>query len=190
MFFLLFLGHPVNIRGASKEWHEIRIAPTIPTYFYESQMKRRQIRTQLFQRCIYLLLRDAILAPCDGVLIERSLIFLCINKIVADQPKERGFLALKGAQSYMDCSLCLMTSKTNPIAADIDSSVTEFDGEYTDPGEQNISLDSVGHRKISGPQARFRDPRKTVRAQLILADRYRHNSIFHDAQYSHEIPKY
>lgn len=66
------------------------------------------IRSDLFQRYLFLLLRDVITASHDGWMSNGTLIFIRLNTIVADQPQERALFCLKRAQSYKEHSICLV----------------------------------------------------------------------------------
>ncbi|KAI0556533.1 hypothetical protein FGB62_640g00 [Gracilaria domingensis] len=100
-----------NIRGRSTEWHEIGIAPCIDTHGKEcSKVELKRERLHLFQRFLFIALRDVIRASSVGVPFERGLLFPRVGMIVADQPQERAFFALKAlivlkTAAYAKCLL-------------------------------------------------------------------------------------
>eukprot|EP00171_Calliarthron_tuberculosum_P010594 IDg10594t1 len=81
--------------------------PAVATY---SDAKMSYERNFLLQKYLFLLLRDIIQASSFGVLIDGVLHCLRLNTLVCDQPQERSFLSLRAVGSFMDCSICLMTS--------------------------------------------------------------------------------
>ena len=128
-----------DIRGRSTTWHEIGLAPSIPPTFMKSKSNERSFRLELFQRLLFLLLYDSIIASRDGMMINGSLLFVRLNTLVADQSQERAFYSLKGAQSYMDCSICMMQSKPN--SQNSYRNDTNSDDETDD--ERELRLDSM-----------------------------------------------
>lgn len=60
-----------NIKGRSKKWHEIAIAPSLDTGGQSiSSTKLSKDRLELFQRFLYLMLKDVIEASTDGILFD------------------------------------------------------------------------------------------------------------------------
>ena len=81
----------VNIKGFLNLWHEIGIAPSFSGDLISTPAKSRILRTELFERYLYLLLYDAIQSSKEGLFFDNTLLFLRLNTIVADQPQERSF---------------------------------------------------------------------------------------------------
>ncbi|KAI0558896.1 Zinc finger C2H2-type domain containing protein [Gracilaria domingensis] len=151
-----------NIRGRSTEWHEIGIAPCIDTHGKEcSKVELKRERLHLFQRFLFIALRDVIRASSVGVPFERGLLFPRVGMIVADQPQERAFFALKSADSFKDCSLCEMPSRVPEKVSNASWSTSVADKGAEQSGE-------VMKIQMSPEGAPARNVSQIVRNQLLL----------------------
>ena len=167
-----------DIRGRSTTCHEIGLAPSIPPNFMKSKTIERSLRLELFQRFLFLLLYDSIIASRDRMVINGSLLLVCLNTLVADQPQECAFYSLKGAQSYMDYSICMMQWKPN--SQNSYRNDTNSDDETDD--ERRLRLDSmekIHERQISGRPASYRNPVVTVWFQLCVTGNRLSLGLFH-----------
>lgn len=136
----------VNIAGMSQTWHEIGIAPAIDTDGeVRTDIEKRKERMVLFQRYVFLVLRDVIKASSEGVLFDGRLIFPRVTMIVSDQKQERSFLCLMGAGSYTDCSFCIMPSRI-PRKRLIPQDLTDTE---TSPRKKQKSVSGLGVHHIT-----------------------------------------
>lgn len=102
----------VSISGICHVWHEVGIALTVDIGGQKrTDLEIRRERMVLFQRYLFLVLNDLMSASHDGVIFEGAAIFPRVVVTLADQPQERVFFCLKGADSFADCSLCTIPSR-------------------------------------------------------------------------------
>ncbi|KAI0557092.1 hypothetical protein FGB62_342g012 [Gracilaria domingensis] len=140
-----------NLNNRSQEWHEVGIAPCVDMKDVErSSLDLRRERIQLFQRFLFLALKDLIEASRAGIVVEETIVVPRIGMIVADQPQERAFFSLKSADSFRDCSLCEMLFRAP---------------------NKDISEEVVQDTQRSNIEASPRNISKTVRYQLLTAKR-------------------
>lgn len=129
-----------------------------------------------FSRDIFLLLEHCITASRDGVMVDGALLFIRLNTIVADRPEKRSFFCLKAVGSYKDCSMCLVPTRMC-ISEDSDDG-NDNSSESLQHSPRINHEDPIYSRKINGPEGRYRNPVRTVSAQLIIADAKRQNNVF------------
>lgn len=82
-----------------------------------------------------------------GVLLQDgTVIGVRITMLVCDQKQERGFLCLKGAGSYADCSHCLMPFRENEKVPPIDTAEDEANGEDDESSSDDgfLSSEDIG----------------------------------------------
>ncbi|CAN8063786.1 unnamed protein product [Agarophyton chilense] len=138
-----------NLKGRSNEWHEVGIAPCVDSNGTEhSALELRRERLQLFQRFLFLALKDLIDASNAGIVAGDAILLSRICMVVADQPQESAFFCLKNADSYKDCTLCEMPFKRSAE-----------DPEFVDPVVAQTSAMNFPSRDVS----------KTIQYQLIAA---------------------
>ncbi|KAI0566558.1 hypothetical protein FGB62_7g37 [Gracilaria domingensis] len=140
-----------NLNNRSQEWHEVGIAPCVDMKDVErSSLDLGRERIQLFQRFLFLALKDLIEASRAGIVVEETIVVPRIGMIVADQPQERAFFSLKSDDSFRDCSLCDMLFRAP---------------------NKDISEEVVQDTQRSNIEASPRNVSKTVRYQLLTAKR-------------------
>lgn len=102
----------INISGISEVWHEIGTAPSIDCGDERrSETDKRGERMFLFQRYLFIALKDLVAASAHGVVFQGAMLFPRIVMIFADQKQERVLFRLKSADSYADCTLCTTNSQ-------------------------------------------------------------------------------
>lgn len=77
------------------------------------QVPRSNIRLKINQRFIFLAMKSLMKASYSGIIINCFTLFPMIGVCVTDQPQERVFMCLKGADSFADCIECIMGFKYN-----------------------------------------------------------------------------
>jgi len=158
-----------NILGKSSNWHEVGIAPIVSENSNISPQRLSKLRTSVFQRFLFLVLKDIIDSSSDGLDIDGRKAFPRLISIVADQKQERVFFALKSAGSFMDCTLCTMTSRIQAQERNEDESE-----------EERIStpVDAVYKIQMEAVNSPGRDVQKTVWYQLVLSTRNYNLNLF------------
>lgn len=153
----------VNVRGRSREWHEVGIAPVYQPGPSLSDQKQREEGSFLFHRFLFILLEEVIEASQRGkrIITGQNRIVLRLRAIVADQAQESNFFCLKAAGSYKDCSLRLMPSRESEMTGnaegfDLDS---EAEGNLhdTQTNPAAIILDRSVNDGLKAPYCGLRD---------------------------------
>ena len=90
------------------------------------------MRSEIFHRFLFLLIKSTIDANKNGILIDSTLVSPHLLMIVCDQPQERKFLALKSAGTLRFCSLCLDIRR---------QFLSEIEENHTEIVEEDIESD-------------------------------------------------
>eukprot|EP00171_Calliarthron_tuberculosum_P010077 IDg10077t1 len=98
----------------------------------------------------------------EGVLIDGKIFPLRINTLVADQKQERAFLCLKSVGSFMDCTFCLMPTRTIREEREID------DADIP-PAIRHLSNDDIYDLQTSDFPVVGRNVPSTVSKQLTVS---------------------
>lgn len=154
----------------------IVIAPSskqIPTRLPEEKI--RQIKLQLFQGFLSLVMKRLINASFTVLAINGSIYLPLVALFVANQPGERTVLCLKRRDSDMDCTHCGLQSIHRSSQTSTTSTL-----QYSS-SDDNADRSSSSHISISNTKAQMSiarhhefDPALTVRHQLFVASHHFH----------------
>ena len=153
----------VKLCGWSTMRYEVGIASSYRTDTNIPASQQRLSRIEIFNRFLFLMLEKAFYVSRDSCIIDGRLIIFLLNTAVPDQPLERSFFCSKGAQNYMDCSICLMPFKqyaNRGQASEFEAYNESYEDSAHSPSIQISSSNSVFQRHIYGPSSRNRDARK------------------------------
>ena len=143
-----------NVRNRPSVLLEVSIAPNFREIANISIVKQRKLRTEFFQRYLFLLLRGAIDGSANGYMLDAVLIFYLLNTLVVDKPEERSFKCLKKAQSYMHCALCTMYSKPIGVAK---MGYNSENNNYISHRIATIAIVPIFEQQTNGPKSEFRN---------------------------------
>lgn len=187
-----------NLKKTKRKWMDIGYAPTMTKVAKSlSTGKAKEERAELFQRFLFVVLKNLINASHSGFVTKEAIVFPLLTMVIADQPQERTFFALKYSQSYKDCSICLAPTDLRPKKKHgkkkkSDCSEPETQEESDTNYEMDVkSIDEAELLKELFEKAPLRDVTRTVRAQLRVAivnrssSKYDANRVKADKRFLH-----
>lgn len=170
-----------NIGPVSTHWWDVGLCPTLLVGKARCT-KLAELRRELFQRFLFLVLKPLIEASITGFQHSSTFVYPRVFMVSCDQKQERPFFCLKSAGGTRDCTLCDMVSRqTAAEIASIESrrnhapSHPERNAQTplcTPAPDQNIAVDRHGTttqhatRSSSRPQ---RSPSVTRSSRQPLA---------------------
>lgn len=105
-----------TVKKISEKWFDVAIAPTSINYQeYLSTDKKRMLKLEVSQRYLFLVFKKMIEASQNGKIIQGAILYPRIAMTIMDQPEERSTLFLKDKNSFMDCTHCVLPSRTRVL---------------------------------------------------------------------------